>query len=175
MPVTSAQVVSLHINPGHREPLRFVDRAEFVAGKGIEGDRHATDKPERRDFQVLLIDEETLRDVNVSPGDVRENVTTSGTASLSGPAGRAEDIEPGGAVLPNGRGPPRAAGRSGGPQGHARVSRAKRHRCGRRHRGPALGGHPADRSLGTGLTPLRYFTAGAARAPCGQLSISSLA
>ncbi len=88
MPVTSAQVVSLHINPGHREPLRFVDRAEFVAGKGIEGDRHATDKPERRDFQVLLIDEDTLRDVNVSPGDVRENVTTSGIDIASLPLGQ---------------------------------------------------------------------------------------
>ncbi len=84
----AAQVVSLQINPAHKEPLTFVDSAEFVAGKGIEGDRHATNKPERRDYQVLLIDQETLRDVNISPGDVRENVTTLGIDVATLPSGQ---------------------------------------------------------------------------------------
>ena len=72
------QVVSLHLSVAHREPNRLVERATFLEGLGIEGDRHATTRAERRDYQVLLIDRETLDDLDLAPGVVRENVTTSG-------------------------------------------------------------------------------------------------
>ena len=74
----SGQIVSLNLNVGHRQPLDFVENAEFVAGMGIEGDRHATDREERTGYQVLLMERETLDALELSIGDVRENVTTSG-------------------------------------------------------------------------------------------------
>ena len=81
------KVVALHLNVGHREPMRPVDRASFVAGEGIEGDRHSTAGEERQGYQVLLIDEETLTSLDLAPGLVRENVTTTGVAVAGLPAG----------------------------------------------------------------------------------------
>lgn len=75
---TNGRVVALHLNVGHREPMKSVDSVTAVAGEGIAGDRHRTDRPDRAGFQVLVIDEETLASVRVLPGDVKENVTTSG-------------------------------------------------------------------------------------------------
>ena len=59
-----------------------VSSLSFVANEGIEGDRHA--KPYARN-QVLFIDVETLDLLDLSPGDVRENVATRGidVASLA--------------------------------------------------------------------------------------------
>lgn len=75
---TQGQIVSLSINPGRRQPLDFVDSASFVTGHGIEGDRHYTDREDRAGYQVLLIDRETVDELEISVGEVRENVTTSG-------------------------------------------------------------------------------------------------
>ena len=72
------QVVSLSLNVGHKMPMRMVDDAAFIADEGIEGDRHATPRTERRGYQVLLIEHETLEAFHLNPGDVRENVTTTG-------------------------------------------------------------------------------------------------
>ena len=80
-------VVALHLNVAHRQPMRPVDKASFVDGKGIEGDRHSTTREERRGYQVLLIDEETLVSQALEPGVVRENVTTTGVALAGLPAG----------------------------------------------------------------------------------------
>ena len=57
--------------------MRIVERAEFIAGKGIEGDRHATLQVGRWDYQVLLMDEETLQELDLSTAIVKENVTTA--------------------------------------------------------------------------------------------------
>jgi hypothetical protein len=81
------RVVSLHLNVGHRQPLQAVERASFLAGQGIEGDRHCTPTAERRGFQVLLIEAETLNSLDLSPGAVRENVTTAGIDLSALPAG----------------------------------------------------------------------------------------
>ena len=75
---TEGRVVSLHLSVVQKEPLTEVGTATFVANFGIEGDHHATSREERQGYQVLLVGEQTLKDVGVSPGDVRENVTTSG-------------------------------------------------------------------------------------------------
>ena len=71
-------VVSLSLNVGHRMPMQIVEDASFIAEKGIEGDRHATPRAERRGYQVLLIEHETLEAFGLAPGAVRENVTTTG-------------------------------------------------------------------------------------------------
>jgi len=68
-------IVSLQLCIGHREPMMFVQSAEVVEGLGLRGDRHAIAESNR---QVLLIEEETLRDLKLSPGQVKENITTRG-------------------------------------------------------------------------------------------------
>ncbi len=69
---------SLRINIGHKAPMKRVESMVFVAGHGIEGDHHFTDKPHRQGYHVLLIEEETLNAVGIEHGVVRENVTTTG-------------------------------------------------------------------------------------------------
>ena len=76
--MTTGRTESLHVTPSHRAPLESLEESRFVAGYGIEGDRHATDQPNRQDYQVLMIDVETLGELGLKPGDVREQVTTSG-------------------------------------------------------------------------------------------------
>ena len=58
--------------------MKAVDGARFKAGEGIEGDRHATSREERLGYQVLLIESETLEALDLTPGTVKENVTTAG-------------------------------------------------------------------------------------------------
>ena len=76
--MTAGRTKSLHVTPSHRAPVESLEEASFVAGYGIEGDRHASDQPGRQDYQVLMIDAETLTEFGLKPGDVREQVTTSG-------------------------------------------------------------------------------------------------
>ena len=47
----------------------------LIEGLGIEGDRHA--RPEKRN-QVLVMDVETLDDLGLRAGDIRENIATRG-------------------------------------------------------------------------------------------------
>ena len=75
---TEARITSLQRCVGHREPMQPVTSATVIDGFGIEGDRHATSEGVRAGRQILLMDEETLEAFGLSPGDVRENVTTSG-------------------------------------------------------------------------------------------------
>lgn len=55
--------------------MLFVENAEVVEGLGLRGDLHAIAESTR---QVLLIEDETLGDFNLSPGQVKENITTRG-------------------------------------------------------------------------------------------------
>ena len=57
--------------------MKVVDSAAFVAGFGIEGDRHAVRSGARTARQVLLIDEQTLEGLGLVRGQVRENVTVA--------------------------------------------------------------------------------------------------
>ena len=68
--------------------MKDVQDANFIAGQGIEDDRHASAKAERSDFQVLLMDQETLDALDLAPSVVRENVTISGIDLSSLPSGR---------------------------------------------------------------------------------------
>ena len=83
-----AQITSLHICVGHREPMRSVETASLVAGFGIEGDRHATSEGIRTARQALLMDTETLNGFGLAHGEIRENITTSGIKLASLPSGQ---------------------------------------------------------------------------------------
>ena len=110
------KTIGLRLNIGHKQPMKTVDSATFVAGHGIDGDRHFSAKPHRQGYQVLLIEEETLESFGLEQGLVRENVTTEGidlssmnSGDLLGlgddvilqiskacaPCGRMDDIRPG--------------------------------------------------------------------------------
>lgn len=67
-------VQNLFLKPGHGLPMHEVSSCEAVAGKGLRDDISFG----RSRRQVLLIDESILRDFDLSPGDVRENITLSG-------------------------------------------------------------------------------------------------
>ncbi len=73
---TTGTVSALWLNTGSRKPLNEVPSATFIEGKGISGDRHA--RADRQKRSVLLMDAETLSALELAPGDVREQVTTSG-------------------------------------------------------------------------------------------------
>lgn len=53
----------------------FVESAEVVEGLGLRGDRHAIAESTR---QILLIEGETLGELKLNPGQVKENITTRG-------------------------------------------------------------------------------------------------
>jgi len=72
------RVVSLHINLAHKTPSLEVAEANLVQDMGIEGDIHYSDRLNRRDFQVLLIDSDVLDDLQISYGAVKENITVQG-------------------------------------------------------------------------------------------------
>ena len=74
----TGSIVSIQLCVGHRDPMKSVETAFIRTGYGIEGDRHAVSEGVRTKRQVLLIDQETLDKFELSPGEVRENITTSG-------------------------------------------------------------------------------------------------
>ena len=75
----SGVVVSVQICPGQREPMRVVPEAQLDPG-GIRGDRHFAPGSAR---QLLMIEAETLARFGLEPGQVKENVTTSGVDLMS--------------------------------------------------------------------------------------------
>jgi MOSC domain-containing protein YiiM len=83
-----AEIISLQICVGHREPMNPVDSATFIEGFGIEGDRHAIKSGARTVRQVLLMDEDTLEGFGLGIGQVRENVTIRGIDLHEVPAGQ---------------------------------------------------------------------------------------
>ena len=68
-------IVSVQIAAQSRQPMRSLEQAQAVSDFGLEGDRKASKGSAR---QVLFMDGETLDEFHLQPGDVRENVTTSG-------------------------------------------------------------------------------------------------
>ncbi|MCL6482171.1 MAG: MOSC domain-containing protein, partial [Firmicutes bacterium] len=55
--------------------MKEVDSVRAIENRGLEGCAHARPGGLR---QVLLMDEETLQQLGVAPGAVKENVTTRG-------------------------------------------------------------------------------------------------
>ena len=75
---SQGEIVGLRVKLGRRQPMRQVEPMVFVAGNGIEGDMHFSDKPHQQGYQVLLMQEENLEALGLDHGVVRENVTTTG-------------------------------------------------------------------------------------------------
>lgn len=69
------RVVALFISPQRGEPMRACERVQAQAGHGFEDDAHARPGGRR---QVLLVEAETLRELKVASGAVKENITTEG-------------------------------------------------------------------------------------------------
>ena len=68
-------IVSIQRCPESRRPMQPVNPARVIQDFGLEQDHHARAGSER---QLLLIEEETLQSMNLSIGDVKENLTTRG-------------------------------------------------------------------------------------------------
>jgi len=70
-----ADVLHLFVATGHRKPMREMEEVIAVVDRGFDGCTHGRPGSSR---QVLLMDSETLADLRVDYGAVRENVTTRG-------------------------------------------------------------------------------------------------
>ncbi|MBI3661971.1 MAG: MOSC domain-containing protein [Acidobacteria bacterium] len=70
-----ATVLRLFICPEPGRPAREVPEARAVENWGLEGCAHARRGSQR---QVLLMDTETIEEMEILPGQVKENVLTQG-------------------------------------------------------------------------------------------------
>jgi MOSC domain-containing protein YiiM len=70
-----AEVLHLFLCQVHRFPMKEVEEAEAICDQGMRGCIHGRRGSSR---QVLLMDSETLRNLGLAPGTVKENITTRG-------------------------------------------------------------------------------------------------
>jgi len=70
-----AHVSDLFIAVERRKPMKAVDQAMALVDQGFEGCLHARQASKR---QLLMVDSETLAEFNLTPGIMRENITTVG-------------------------------------------------------------------------------------------------
>lgn len=92
---TSGQVEAIHISKAHYKEMEHLKSARVINDLGIEGDRYAIKRGlNRSKRQVLLMDRETLEELSLSPGMVRENITTSGLDIYSLASGQRVGIGP---------------------------------------------------------------------------------
>ncbi len=68
-------IVALHIARVKGTPSDPVDAATAISAQGLEGDRSCSPDNTR---QVLFMDQETLGKLQLKPGQIKENITTSG-------------------------------------------------------------------------------------------------
>ena len=68
-------IVALHIARVKGTPSDPVDAATVISAQGLEGDRSCSADNTR---QVLVMDRETLDHFELKPGQIKENITTSG-------------------------------------------------------------------------------------------------
>ncbi len=68
-------IVNLHIARVKETPSDPVQDATAISGMGIEGDRSCKASNVR---QVLVMDQETLGELQLKPGQIKENITTTG-------------------------------------------------------------------------------------------------
>ncbi len=71
------QVHAINISKSHFGDMESQANARVIEDLGIEGDRYAIKRGmNRAKRQVLLMDKETLEILGLTPGTVRENITT---------------------------------------------------------------------------------------------------
>ncbi len=80
---TAGRVRSIQTCPGERLPMRALEESELRDG-GILGDAHFAPGSLR---QLLLIEAETLAELGVETGAVKENITVEGLTLMGLPAG----------------------------------------------------------------------------------------
>ena len=68
-------IVNLHIARVKGTPSDPVPEATAISAKGLEGDRSCNERNVR---QVLVMDKETLDEFGLAPGQIKENITTTG-------------------------------------------------------------------------------------------------
>ena len=68
-------IVNIHIARVKGTPSNSVQEANAISGMGLEGDRSCRKGNMR---QVLLMDKETLDEFELEPGQIKENITTTG-------------------------------------------------------------------------------------------------
>ncbi len=68
-------IVALHIARVKGTPSDPVTEATAISAQGLEGDRSCSPDNTR---QVLFMDQETLDHLELTPGQIKENITTSG-------------------------------------------------------------------------------------------------
>lgn len=73
-------ILSLQICPGYRKPMQMLDEVEVIENLGLKPDKHALPDSSR---QVLLLEKETLDELGLKPGEVKENLTTQGIHLMS--------------------------------------------------------------------------------------------
>ena len=73
----AAKVLHLFRAPKKRAPMEQLQAAQVIENAGFEGCAHARPNGRR---QVLLVDSETLQAMELTPGIIRENITTEGSA-----------------------------------------------------------------------------------------------
>jgi MOSC domain-containing protein YiiM len=92
----SGRVVHLFLAQLSGTPMKPVEEAVAVATRGFEGDRHARRTP-GGNRQLLLVDAKNLRDLQLSPGTLKENAVVEGLALESLPVG--QRLKLGGAII----------------------------------------------------------------------------
>jgi len=68
-------IVNIHIARVKGTPSDPVQETNAISGMGLEGDRSCKKGNMR---QVLLVDKETLDEFELKPGQIKENITTTG-------------------------------------------------------------------------------------------------
>ena len=77
--MTEGRVVGLHRSPASKLPPERIDVAVLREDWGVEGDRHARPGSSR---QVVLTQRETLDDLHLEAGTIREQLTIAGVGTL---------------------------------------------------------------------------------------------
>lgn len=81
---TSGSVVGLLVAPDAEKPLVAADSVRAVAGRGLEGDRYfggrGTFSGTGRGYELTLVEEQALADVDLSWEAARRNIVTRGIA-----------------------------------------------------------------------------------------------
>lgn len=77
-------ITNIHIARVKETPSDPVQEATALSGMGLEGDRSCRAGNVR---QVLLMDKETLDKMDLKPGQIKENITTSGIDITQAKAG----------------------------------------------------------------------------------------